>query len=823
MLACALLSTCLQAQTDPPATLREFVAKTLHWDVSKSGALMAIDLDGYSPNAEAPNNLSAYERKLVKLGKLNVIVPDRTIVFDDSDLPGPYDLLSNDEKINFLLATLSTSNLQKLNGPGIAASDVTGAQRTALLSLLPKPFTYREGVVKGIGGFSSQVQASSLPDDQFDQVRLQVFKGLEVSYGATRDGNSTQYRGLSSLDFRGPDGSPAVHSADYERRFTQQLPGRLVDNTEQKSSLDWKDLRLSKSIAMLPTQSLGDVIQTIRQQIGMEIHSDYRISKLEVDFIGTDSTAGDILRGLAFAIGGAFRKVGTLYILTSGLEGQVTKETRITARKFLEEMSIREEVNQWNAVVASKGVYQSLGFSPHDQLGAQSIPSDKLADPDSRFDLDWIPLSDVSDTIRNAIKQEEARPNRSRVAATPVPELSDKARFSTLFGYRFVLPDGRPLEFNRLRGAASIPAKGQTRAESGKPIEFSKLASGSAVGMKSNDPEVVSDLCNELRDYSIAEVWLDSQNPHAIKAAIDSGLKVDLVVRPWRVLPGETCSEPDLNLLGQAGSKLNQILAARVDPQSHEIQTYFDSFSPSDAAIESHVQKLIDLIPKQGLNRIVVLDAEPGGYLEPWPEGFGTSGFSSLSQSAPGVFEFGYTSSLRSDFIRKHQIDPIDLFEPLRSHLTPPVPFFERPVMRDRDLNYHYPRVQVPNQSLYHEWQESRYEIGRQALASAMRELSNVSNYLYIQYYVSPKFRWASGGPISVIPYDADIQKEPDFKQGVGKLTINPLNAEDDQGAVNYTIPLNLPGAVCFDLSETPTTRWPVYLRYLFRPKSNPE
>jgi len=585
------VGNCASVQASPPEdepiNLRTYVAKVLRWHPAASGTLVGIDLDKTYPDDGAAKNLSAYERKIVKLGNLSVLVPDRMVVFDDEDLPSPYDLLSDDEKIDFLLATLGPAELRKLNGDGLRADDLRDEQHAAFLSMLPKPFKYQEGTVSGIQGTETG-EDIRLPDDKLGQIRLQLHRGVLVSFGMKleqNNGRSSQL--ISSLQYRGHDGDQIAILAGESGIESSALPGRIVKSVERKSEIDWTQHALAAEFQLRPKTTVGETVAAIRTRTGLEIYADRRIRSFELDAIGTRCRVGDLLRGMTLAVGGAIRKVGPVYVLTPQLEGQKAKETRLATRKYLENRQIHGRVSAWQAEVERRGLLKQLAFGPVDSFDGPSIPKNLYAESENPEPEHWVALTQLPGAIASAIKDSEAEPQ------PPTPGVLDpamKGKVSVTFcaGFRFVLPDGRPLGYKLINQEPHTVEAKPDPAVDDSAKDFRQLKFSSVVAFRSDDPATVQQLCESAKKFHIPEIWLDSRSQEAVATAVRSGLTVDLVIRPWRVLPGESCADPDRTVMGSVGSKLNEVPETRIQPLNFRTVTYFDSFSPEDAGLSAH-------------------------------------------------------------------------------------------------------------------------------------------------------------------------------------------------------------------------------------------
>lgn len=840
-----LLAVCLSGlatgQTESPMTLSQYI-DSLHWDPAKSGPLIAVDAKNLTINDEGPNDLSGFERKMEKAGNLTVLAQSWAISLDEADLPNAYQALSNDDKLTYLLATLSASDIKGLTTTGISASELTGEPKAALLSLVPKPLTYLEGEATGTGA-CSQSEPVTLPEDQSDHVRLQLRKGVQVWYGATKMPNGgTSTSGISSLSFRGPAGTPIVYStAGFRLRGSPEIVGKIVDSTEKVSDLKWSDPRLAKEIELKAEEPIADIVQRIRTATEVEVYSDARIATRTLNSYGSGASARDLLRGLALAVGGVFRRVGPAYVLTANLEGGATLEARLRVRKTLAQSEIQWKISEWRAVVAKRSLLESLPFSRDDGFQASSIPAADLASKNSDASANWVPLSQLPSIIQSAINDSQAKRQQARSAAPnrpfrdqgiPIPELQGQVRISPELGYRFILPDGRPLESQSFRPVTEVSTgsySGRGSNPPGFPVDPDLFKLGSAVGIKSEDPRSVTQLCDTLKGFKVGEVWLDSTSPPAIQAAIDTGLVIDLIIHPWDVLKGEACPDPDRNILGMTGTEVNEIPGLRFDPIRQLTFTYSNSFSPADSELPRHWNRLLSLIPQKGIRRVILLDAEPAGYQAPAGNEFrGVGQFRrngvliqpGLPSQAPELLEFGYATALRRLFLRKHQIDPIDLKPANSAQVGPPAPFFDEPPFGPRRFGtyakIHFPqRQERRDQAINGDWEALRYSLLNDQLNGLMEKLSQVCSEVLIQ---SPGSR--SRPQISSLRSVTTSRRGVDpgaDKRFTSYLSLNPQNSEDEQG--NWVNDISLPRdqPFCIDLRDIPAGRFSYYLRHIFK------
>jgi hypothetical protein len=820
------------AHTGPPQSLSQYI-ESIHWDPVKSGPLIVVNADKLYIAEDVPKTWAGFGQKLVKAGELNVLTQTWAIALDESELPNPYQDLGPEEKLIFLLATLTPGEISELTGKGISAQELKGEQKQALLSMLPKPLTYHSGMADN-HGFRSNTPPETLTDDQLDQVRLQFRKGLVVQYGPMAMKAGFTATSISSLTFHGPTPVPAVSLNDRMEMFGgPKYPGHLVESKEKKSQISWSDSRLAKQIELKSTSLMGELVGAIRTQTGVEVYADARIASLTVNTYGTTISAGDLLRGLALAVGGAVRQVGPAYVLTSDLEGTGTIEAKLKAHAAIGKIDLAVNIARWQAEIQNRRLLESLTFASDDPLQGGSIAAGNFAGKAGPFNQGWVPLSQMPPALQNAVS-DSAPTRQANDVQGPVPGLEGKVRLTSELGYRFVLPDGRPMDFRQfnamnMRHADVVDFNSK---ESGIPFDAKILPPGSSVAIDGSNSATVARMCTDVKNVGISEVWLDSTNATAIQAAISTGLTVDLIVHPWRILKGEQAVEPDRTLSGQTGSELNNLPEARFDPSGRRYDKFADSLSPSAPDLEAHWNRIVKAIPSKGIHRIVLLDTEPGGYFAlPSPGGAvmisGANGGAAESQSlwdmAPELFDFGYTTALRLEFLRKFQIDPVDITKPNQQKLGPPVPYFERAFFPRRLSVYakvHFPFVQTALGLFSQDWQSYRHDFTSQKMDDLAAKLLQVCPSVYMEGpHIADQMRMRT--PSRSVKAGA-WKTYPDWKAGdyIYYISFGPENTENDQSELVWRPFISVQKPFTFDLSQVSPDRFPTYLRYLFKTSS---
>jgi len=851
LLAAALT---LIGQKGDPVSLAKFI-DSLHWDAAKSGPMMVVDPEGVFADSDKPS-LADYKRKIVKTGNLSAIVPTWSIALGDDDIPNAYDALDDSDKLTFLIATLRPGELKALFTEGLCARDVSGQQRAAILSMLPKNFSYHEGEMEGGHRSSSSLEAKTVPDDQRDRVRLQIHKLLAITYGPTSNGkNGTSTRQLSTLNYRGPKGTQIVRMENLMGFKGPKFPGRVVDNLEKKTDLSWRDPRLAKPINLIPNTTIGDAVDAIHNLSGLELYADYRIADRKLATFGATCTAGDLLHGIAWALSGTIRKVGPAYVLTANIEGKASREARLTAIDAEGQIAIRSNVVAWRQTATNLDVYRSMPLSADDSFGVGSEATSLMPPPDSKFMDGWIATSELPQSLQSAVASavSDDKENDDRVAAArakhpelnqaraqreswnPIEGLSGKVKLSYTYGYRLVLPDGRPFEYHSfgINNPPRVTMNGPERKDP-FPIDAKELNPGGGIAIKSDDARTVASMCAQLKQFGVQEVWIETSSPTAIKSAADSGLRVDLVIRPWRLLKGESCLDPDRNVLGQTGGKLAAIPGARFDPLSQRVSSIGDLISPSDPGLPAHWSRLANLAATKGVTRVVLMDTKYAGYRADSQARFsGGAIFGNggriepgLPNIAPVLFEFGFATAQRLEFLRSHRIDPVDITLPQPSGGGPIDPYFDSPMFMTPFDNV-YPGVTFPYpsgdsnriQKAEEDWHAYLNDLFLKGFATLGQGLSQAVNSTTMEGFDVDIPGPMKGTLHPTAPFAAD--GKPDWKNAAATFQIlSPLNVEDDQGHIDYHLVFApFKGKpFCYDLTDISPDRVHAYLSFLFKP-----
>ncbi|MDR3692070.1 MAG: hypothetical protein P4L46_22005, partial [Fimbriimonas sp.] len=598
--------------------------------------------------------------------------------------------------------------------------------------------------------------------------------------------------------------------------------------------LDYKNPALAKPVAVGQSETVSTLVAKAAQAGGLEIWADARIAKDEVDIFGEQATASELLRGLARAVCGTYRRVGGAYVLTSDLEGLATRGTRALAARALVKLDVQSKVAELRDQIRNQQLFDQVDFLPDDPFQAKTflvtnrMPTSFYADPG------WVSESVMNPSMRNAVPNVNAPgpvdsgfgPGKSQMI--PDPALRDKIHLKVTIRYRFILPNGIVLDSEALDPFSnSMISVGPQVEKVTLPLDSSLLKLGSSAGYRSDDPDAVSRFCELAREHGIGEVWIETRRPQVIDAALASGLIIDLVLRPWQILPGER-SEIDRTVLGQTGGQLNQIPTARLDLAADQSYFFADSFSPA-VDLPDHWTRLLGLASKRGIHRLILMDPIPEGYRHSDSTDYerisqgqeisnGVPVPKNLRDLVPNIGEFGYTTSLRLTCLRKFGVDPIDLEHPFRRGPYSPIPYFGEGQMGQ----FEYPRMRFgENDELtaFVMIERMRNDLALSALKKAVDRLAEAGHPIWLQYesYLHERHR----SPLEFGPSSALTDRFSQERDSSEMITINPLTAEDSSGAWVFSIRCVLDKPMCFDFSDVKLARLPVYFDRVFRKAKN--
>jgi len=355
----AAVSALGQTQSQKPAFLSDYLA--LHpWDAAKFGPMVVLSPERTSVRSSG-TSLSAFDRKLIRVGSLTAIAPTEMVLIDDSlrEPPNMCDGLPTNAKVLYLLSTLTEDQLKTANTNGIGLKDLQGEQQKVFRSLLPTVLswgTYKVGEVGAIPG--EKVDGGSVPDDLMDQVKVKIQSGISFEFKLLDQPNS--YTGFSNRDWYGKPGDKVKvrTESDKDRRAHAfgLDPRRIVPNESKPSQLNYADPRLAAQL-LLPVQStVKGLLKDASAASGFEITADLRVRDLMVETVGARVKAGDLLKAIALCVTGTYRKVDSAFVLTSDIAGLGARKLKFCAWKESVDKELQRREGFWRERVFKSGV-----------------------------------------------------------------------------------------------------------------------------------------------------------------------------------------------------------------------------------------------------------------------------------------------------------------------------------------------------------------------------------------------------------------------------------------------------------------------------------
>lgn len=615
-IAALVLASLLQ---DDEVSLAQYLAK--------SGLQNVVAIGASSLVVESPKSLRDFKRMLVQVGSLHVIVPTSMKVFADNPPPrgtDPRDLPENLRRAMFY-TSLSDAQWKLLCGPGISAQDCSDEQRPLLLAQFPKPFAYYEYEVKrdperGVmheGGDKVTLSDAELRRVRFRMERSYVLHGEGVAFIAA----SSHLLGEKYLQ------QSSIFGEDFEDEPLQ--PGVSVVQTRQKPSQLAYDLpALQVPITLKKLEPLGPLVRRIGSKVGLNVQIDQLAEKIKLTTNAASEKAGTILRAVALATTGTFRKVGSTYVLTSDIAGR----GQLSAHYSLVEMA-RSWADNQRVIELSKGYGDKLAAFPIFDPKEPNAPSGALLEALSgKYNYVEMATKDLPARVRAILAQ--SREDKRSDRPSNLPEM---VRVESTLVPVYLLPDGRKIQAEGFGdGAFSVfrAINNPSRSLGLRPQDGLALALSAdlpparalelARGAKTLWVEGAADLVAELAKLGQAK-----------------GTQVWWIAKPWDQSDGDP-AHADVNIFGETSLTVGP--RAKQFPQiwGNRIQA-LKAMAPPFAP---------NITPPPGVAGVVLTGGPPSGWTRNASGDFGPTG---------SIHQGGFLLTERERFIQEHSVDPIDL------------------------------------------------------------------------------------------------------------------------------------------------------------------
>jgi len=607
------------------------------------------------------NTLSGFSRKMAKFGNVAAIVPIEVLAFDDSlsQPPNLYDGLPNEAKILYLLSTLNKEQVAKASERGLGLSDLKGEQRDVFMSFLPQTIDWTRLRRKPRSTVWS-AENGSFDRKEVLAMRLRVERRLMLTLATANNQSTSHYTVDGESDAADErlirrDNAETLENADgsFGVKIRQMIP-----NATKKGELDTNSLN---AIVSLPTSlTMGEALTRIGTATRREIIADLRIRDRKIVFTGTQARAGDLLDAMALAVGGTYRRVGSAYLLAADITGLGARKLRLSVWEKELKLALQERIKVWRRTVISSGLLQATQFDNSRGLAPSDSMVAEMATRTGWQRGDWVRASDLPTELRAFVQSINSRTGGTKVD----PE---KVQTDWDLGCRLIAPNGEkfPIENVTLGRRAEFLNNPVVLPPENHLTGKLKLdpASGRSLSLRiRTKPEALAGVAL-AKKYGYAELWVQTNQPALLTAAIDTGFPIRLVEAPWQSEHGDL---PDLTILGDTSMAAAKRVARsesavsstmRESPYQTVDTDPIDHLSPFDPRWPNRRALLTSLAHTPALKGVILVDTEPHGYeaegMDDWQNNF--------RRELTELVALGYNETARLTFLRKTGIDPIDL------------------------------------------------------------------------------------------------------------------------------------------------------------------
>ncbi|MGV3619144.1 MAG: hypothetical protein ACO1SV_27780 [Fimbriimonas sp.] len=647
---------------------------------------LAVGAEGVRAKV-AGAGLGRYERKTMTVGEISAIVPLTMVRIDDSlkQAPNLYDGLPRDEKVLYLMTTLSSGQWRLAGGKrGIGLGDLSGEQRNVFLSILPKPLRWEKHRVGPRRLHGDKIAEGALDEKESQGVRLRIERSMRFLVPLAERDNSYTFR--SSTDEAGQPGDVVALRNDVEDRNPKDSYGvevrSVVPNALKKGQLDTS--RLTATVTVPARTTVGNVLSQVGSTAGIEILADARVRDLSVSFPTGKARAGDLLDALALAVTGTYRKVSGAYVLAADVAGLGARKLKLTLWKEEIDLATYRQTEEWRRALATSGLVEAAKFDPANPLSPSPELQKRLSRSPYETDRDLFFSSEELSSDQRAFLDRRAALSPQQVVRR------DKVGVSSILQYGFNLPDGTRLRNEGYMGEdwqfTDHPAPRAIGPDPAVAVVTNPDGAYRPLAVSLKNAQDAARAVATAKAFGFSELWVQTSRPEVLTAAIAGGLPVRLFARPWAI--EEARPDSDRTLLGDSGRAVAAKLAvsqswAQVTrmvrmqgwPRLGPITVDGDLLSPLDPQWPTIRNTLVALGRTPGLAGVVLTDAMPHGY-EVGDPGMQVGSYSRTNNE---FWAFGYDERMRLAFLRAKGIDPVDLStDALRFEVDLYSPFFPR-------------------------------------------------------------------------------------------------------------------------------------------------
>ncbi len=680
-----------------------------------------------------------FGRKLTRVGSVTVLAPTEMTVIA-SDVQGnadPVKGLSRDEKIQVLQASLTDAQWKQMGSPtGLGIGDLDATQRALFLAVLPDPFILTSYTVKkdaqGRTIYENGTNnKTTLSEGERQQIRLRLNRTTRLTIPSQNDKNGCgEYVNTASEpqtpfyqvgqpnDYNKPEAFGVV--------LKDTVPAKL-----KQGQIDFESSALDATIDLRGVKTVGALMEKIAKATNLEIFADARVAKRALWVFGdplpaasappvkkpetsangaptapanantaaaaaeptpaaepAPARAGDALKALCWAVTGAIRKVGPVYLLTDDIEGIGTRQAKIG--RWVDEGNTRKSqlISRYTKTIRDHEPMQHIGFAAGD---ASAIKPDLM----TKVEAEWKTsrgryqgtkqnTSDLSPEqqkmVQNAIVSHQERANRGEKNLQPI--VLDKVNVSVMPKLTYVMPGDKEADANVYLSLNNLLPPPATTSWDGKPLPSTDpvvlppiLARGGVVVVSPQSLSEIGLTIDAAKEKGLRGVWvvldgLDGQqkiSPEVLAQAAqmgkERGVPVSAVVRlllaPSPKVEDAAVPSVDRNITvaSQTGAQIAAV-QARLPEYYPGANMYRTIFSPQadwlrpEAPLTAPLLKrrLLEIAQTPNLAGIVITNATAPGYGEKPGSPY---------YDAPGN-DYGYTMENRLACLKETHVDPID-------------------------------------------------------------------------------------------------------------------------------------------------------------------
>ena len=265
-----------------------------------------------------------YGRITQMFGSVTAVAPPMMTVLNTDTTPiNPYDGIPPNDAFKLLCGSLDDGQWGLLTGPtGLGDGDLSDAQRPLYEAMFAgTTVSYRFLASTDINAMTN-TPWTPLGESDVSKLRLRLAQKLQVAVPTGKDSNAwTSTFGLD-LGNKAPRGIISLNGSGKRTTLQGTTLRAVVPNAPNPSDLDFHNPVFSVPVRLDGVKTVGDLLARIGVATHLELYADRRYENRTVTTLGaTTPSAGDLLGGLALCVRGAYRGVGTAYVLTNDQVG----------------------------------------------------------------------------------------------------------------------------------------------------------------------------------------------------------------------------------------------------------------------------------------------------------------------------------------------------------------------------------------------------------------------------------------------------------------------------------------------------------------------